>query len=208
MARHIGSVCRLCRREGEKLFLKGERCFTPKCAVERRESAPGVHGKNRGKFSEYKQQLREKQKIKRIFGMVERPFRNLFKLADKMRGVTGENMLKLLESRLDNMVQRSGFAASKKDARQLVSHGHVLVNGKVVNIASFKVKVGDTISIHEKSRGFIRINEALNNAEARKIPEWIELSKADYSAKVRALPTREQMGLSVNEQLVVELYSK
>ena len=208
MARYRGPVCRLCRREGEKLFLKGDRCFSNKCAVERREGPPGVHAKLRGHFSEYKQQLREKQKVKRMYGMLERQFRSLFKAADSQKGVTGENFLRVLESRLDNMVYRSGFAASRKEGRQFVTHGHFLVNGKAVNIPSYQVKPGDVISLVEAKRNMGRVNEALTQAESRKVPEWLELERATYSVKVRALPTREQLTHPMKEQLIVELYSR
>lgn len=208
MARYCGSVCRLCRREGEKLFLKGDRCYTNKCAIERREGQPGQHSKNRGKFSEYKVQLREKQKIKRMYGLLERQFRGVFHLADRMKGITGTNLLRLLESRLDNMIYRSGFASSRAQARQLVSHGHILVNGKKVNIPSFRVKPGDVLSVKEKSKNSVIIQEALTQVEARKVPDWIELQKADMQVVVRDLPTRDQLTHSMKEQLVVELYSK
>ncbi len=208
MARYTGPVCRLCRREGEKLFLKGDRCFSSKCSVERREGSPGVHAKHRGHFSEYKQQLREKQKVKRMYGLLEKQFRNLFKLADSEKGVTGDNLLRLLEARLDNMVYRCGFAGSRREARQFVSHGHVLVNGKAVNIPSFQVKAGDTLTVIDSSRQSVRVNESLTAIESRKVPEWVELDGANFQAKVRALPAREQLTHPMREQLIVELYSK
>lgn len=208
MARYCGAVCRLCRREGEKLFLKGDRCFSNKCAVERREGTPGVHGKARGHFSEYKRQLREKQKVKRMYGLLERQFRNLFHKADAKKGVTGENLLRMLESRLDNMVYRSGFAASRREGRQLVTHGHFLVNGLPVNIPSYQVKPGDVIKVVEKLQNAGRVGESLASAEARKIPEWLELDKSSMQVVVRALPTREQLTHPMKEQLIVELYSK
>lgn len=208
MARYCGSVCRLCRREGEKLFLKGDRCYTNKCAIERREGQPGQHSKSRGKFSEYKVQLREKQKIKRMYGLLEKQFRGTFHLADRMKGITGTNLLRLLESRLDNMVYRAGFAGSRAQARQLVSHGHILVNGKKVNIPSFRLKPGDVLSVKERSKESTKIQEALTQVEARKVPEWIELQKADMQAIVRDLPTRDQLTHPMKEQLIVELYSK
>ena len=208
MARYCGPVCRLCRREGEKLFLKGDRCYTNKCAVERREGPPGVHPKLRGRFSEYKVQPREKEKLKRRYGLLEKHFRNLFVKAERMRGVTGENLLKLLEGRLDNVLYRAGFASSRKEGRQFVTHGHVLVNGKRVDIPSFLVCAGDVVSIAEAGRSNSRINEALNVSEGRRIPEWVELDRANYSAKVRGLPSREQLTHPMKEQLVVELYSK
>ncbi len=208
MARYCGSVCRLCRREGEKLFLKGDRCYTNKCAIERREGQPGQHTKARGKFSEYKIQLREKQKIKRIYGLLEKQFRGMFKIADNMKGVTGTNLLRILESRLDNMVYRSGFAGSRAQARQLVTHGHLLVNGKPVDICSYRVKPGDVISIKEKSKELTKIAESLNGVEVRKVPEWIELNKGELQAVIRDLPARDQLTHPMKEQLVVELYSK
>lgn len=208
MARYCGSVCRLCRREGEKLFLKGDRCYTNKCAIERREGQPGQHSRARGKFSEYKVQLREKQKIKRMYGLLEKQFRGVFHLADRMKGVTGTNLLRLLESRLDNMVYRSGFASSRSQARQFVTHGLFLVNGKKVNIPSYKVAPGDVLSIREKSKEATKIQESLNGTEIRKVPDWIELNKAELQAVVRDLPTRDQLTHPMKEQLVVELYSK
>ncbi|MBP9838616.1 MAG: 30S ribosomal protein S4 [Proteobacteria bacterium] len=208
MARYTGPVCRLCRREGEKLFLKGDRCYSNKCAMERREGTPGVHAKNKGAFSEYKQQLREKQKVKRMYGMLEKQFRKFFFKADSQKGVTGENLLKLLEARLDNMVYRCGFSASRRESRSTVSHGHVLVNGSVVNIPSYIVKPGDTITLIERARKFNRVNESLNSAEARKLPDWVELDKENYQARIKALPARDQMTHPIKEQLIVELYSK
>lgn len=208
MARYIGPACRQCRREGEKLFLKGDRCFSTKCAVERREGPPGVHAKLRGRFSEYKVQLREKQKVKRIYGMLERQFRAFFRVAATKKGVTGEQLLSMLESRLDNMVYRAGFVSSRREGRQLVRHGHFLVNGKAVNIPSFRVAAGDTITLKESSRTIPRVNESLLAAESRKIPEWILLSREQFEARVVALPTRVQLTHPMKEQLIVELYSK
>ena len=208
MARYCGAVCRLCRREGEKLFLKGDRCYSTKCALERRDGAPGQHGRNRGRFSEYKIQLREKQKVKRMYGLMERQFRNLFKLADRQKGITGQNLLVSLESRLDNMVYRAGFVASKREARQYVSHGHFLVNGVNVNIPSFRVKPGDVIGVCEKSRALDTINTAIATSESRALPDWIELDRKNYTATIKALPVRSQLSSQVKEQLIVELYSK
>lgn len=208
MARYLGPVCRLCRREGEKLFLKGDRCYSSKCAVDRREGPPGVHNRGRGRFSEYKVQLREKQKVKRMYGLLEKQFRLLFERADSMKGITGENLLKLLESRLDNMVYRAGFASSRKEGRHFVRHGHFLVNGKPVNIPSYEVKPGDVITVREPSRSAGRINESLTSVEMRRVPEWIELNREAYEAKVRDLPAREQLTHPMKEQLIVELYSK
>lgn len=208
MARYTGPACRLCRREGEKLFLKGDRCYSNKCAVERRETPPGVHARRRGRFSEYKIQLREKQKVKRMYGLLEKQFRSLFFEADRMKGVTGENLLTLLESRLDNMVYRAGFSSSRREGRHYVSHGHFLVNGARVNVPSYRIKAGDVITVRDKSRSSGRINESLNAVAGRRVPEWLELNKEAFEAKVRALPTREQLTHPMKEQLIVELYSK
>lgn len=208
MARYVGPSCRQCRREGEKLFLKGDRCFSNKCAVERREVPPGQHGRRRGRFSEYKIQLREKQKVKRMYGLLEKQFRNLFFEADGMKGVTGENLLTLLESRLDNIVYRAGFASSRKEGRHYVNHGHFLVNGARVTIPSFRIKPGDVVTVIQKSREVPRINESLNSVAGRRVPEWLELNREAYEVKIRALPAREQLTHPMKEQLIVELYSK
>lgn len=208
MARYTGSVCRLCRREGIKLFLKGDRCYTEKCAVERRAYAPGLHGRGRRKFSEYGAQLREKQKLKRIYGLLERQFRRYFSEAERMKGVTGENLLLLLERRLDNMVYRMGFVRSREEGRELVRHGHFLVNGKKVNVPSYLVKQGDVVSVKERSRKIARIIESVEAAERRGIPEWISADKKNFSAVLKYYPAREQLTLPVQEHLVVELYSK
>jgi small subunit ribosomal protein S4 len=198
----------LCRREGEKLFLKGDRCYSSKCAIERREGPPGQHNRLRGRFSEYKIQLREKQKVKRMYGLLEKQFRAVFHEADRRKGVTGENLLQLLESRLDNMVYRAGFSSSRVEGRHLVNHGHFLVNGKRVDIPSYIVQEGDVITVREKSREIGRINESMVAVDARQVPEWIELDKGEFQAKIRALPTREQLTHPMKEQLIVELYSK
>jgi small subunit ribosomal protein S4 len=208
MARYRGPVCRLCRREGEKLFLKGDRCFSTKCAVEAREGQPGQHAKHRGRFSEFKQQLREKQKVKRMYGLLEKQFRGVFEKADSIKGITGEQLLMLLESRLDNMVYRAGFASSRKEGRQFVRHGHFLINDIAVNIPSYRVKPGDVIKLKDKSHSSGRINESLTSAESRKIPEWLELDRPNFVAKVKSLPTRSQLTHPMKEQLIVELYSK
>lgn len=208
MARYVGPVCRLCRREGEKLFLKGDRCYSAKCAIERRDGAPGQHGKHKGRFSEYKVQLREKQKVKRMYGMLERQFRRLFQDADRSKGVTGENLLQSLESRLDNMVYRSGFTSSRREGRHFVRYGHFLVNSKRVTIPSYRVKPGDVITVAEKSQKLARINESLATVQSRRVPEWLELDREQYRVSVRALPLREQLTHPINEQLIVELYSK
>ncbi|MDR2338478.1 MAG: 30S ribosomal protein S4 [Deltaproteobacteria bacterium] len=208
MARYCGAVCRLCRREGEKLFLKGDRCYSTKCALERRDSAPGQHGRNRGRISEYKLQLREKQKTRRMYGVMEKQFRLMFYGADRQKGITGENLLVALETRLDNVVYKAGFAASKSEARQFVVHCHFLINGKVVNIPSYRLKVGDVLTVKEKSKNLERINMAINGSSGRIIAEWLEVDHKNFSATVKALPVRQQLPQSVKEQLIVELYSK
>lgn len=209
MARYIGSVCKLCRREGTKLFLKAERCYTDKCGVTRRSYPPGQHGQARIKQSEYSLQLREKQKIRRVYGVLERQFRGYFVKAERMKGVTGENLLQILERRLDNVVQRMGFAGSKKEARQLVRHGHFLVNGRKVNIPSYLLKAGDTVELREKSRSIAQIQQTIAAVEKRGFPSWLEIDKAQSKGKVLSLPVRDECTLpTVKEQLVVELYSK
>ncbi len=208
MARYKESVCRLCRREGLKLFLKGDRCYGEKCAFERRGYAPGDHGQIRKKYSDYGVQLREKQKLKRMYGLLERQFRGYFEKADRQKGITGTNLLLFLERRLDNMVFRMGFANSRTEARQLVRHNHFLVNGKPVNIPSYLVNVGGEIQVREKSRKVERIQEAMEIVARRGIPQWLELDKSNFSGVVKALPSREELVMPVQEQLVVELYSK
>ncbi len=191
-----------------KLFLKGERCYTDKCAIERRNYPPGQHGQSRKKFSDYGAQLREKQKVKRMYGLLERQFRNLFKEADRQKGITGENLLVLLERRLDNTVYRLGFASSRNEARQLVRHNHFLVNKSKVNIPSYLVKPGDVIEVREKSKKMARILEALEGVDRRGIPQWLELDKENMRGSVKALPTREDITIPIQEKLIVELYSK
>ncbi len=208
MARYTGSVCRLCRREGLKLFLKGQRCYTEKCAIERREYAPGQHGQGRTKLSDYGAQLREKQKVKRLYGLLERQFRGSFHKAERVKGVTGEQMLLRLERRLDNMVYRFGFANSRSEARQLVLHGHFHVNGKKVTIPSYLTDAGDQVSVRDKSRQMMRIQESLEAVERRGVPTWLELEKEKMSGTVKTLPAREELTLPMQEQLIVELYSK
>ena len=209
MARHIDPVCRLCRRELTKLFLKGERCFSEKCAVEKRNYPPGQHGKARPKKMQgYGIQLREKQKTKRYYGLLEKQFRLTFQKAERKKGITGENLLQALEQRLDNVVYRLGFAPSRPCARQLVSHGHFQVNGRKVDIPSFTVKVGANITLKEGSRQNAAINRALELAQSRGIPEWLELDAAGFQGKVLADPKREEIKMPLHEQLVVELYSK
>ena len=208
MARYTESVCRLCRREGLKLFLKGERCYTDKCAIERRNYPPGEHGQARSKFSEYAVQLREKQKVKRMYGIMERQFRRYFHLAERSRGITGETLLLLLEQRLDNMVYRMGFATSRAEARQLVRHGHFLVDARKVDIPSYLLNPGQTVSVRESSRTIARIVDNLAQAERRGVPDWLEVQREAFSARVKALPTRADLTMPINEKLVVELYSK
>jgi small subunit ribosomal protein S4 len=201
-------VCRLCRREGLKLFLKGERCYTDKCAIERRNYPPGEHGQGRPKFSEYSLQLREKQKMRRIYGVLEGQFRRYFRLADRSKAVTGEALLQSLERRLDNIVYRMGFTNSRSEARQLVRHGHFLVNDRKVNIPSYLVRPGDVVTVREKSRRVARIQEAMELAQRRGVPEWLEMTPESFAGRIKALPSRADLTLPVNEKLVVELYSK
>lgn len=209
MARYRGSVCRLCRREVQKLFLKGDRCFSDKCAVERRSYPPGQHGQGRrGKASDYGLQLREKQKVKRMYGLAEKQFKLTYKRAAGMKGVTGHNLLLLLESRLDNVVYRLGFANSRTQARQMVRHGHVTINGKRCDIPSARVKIDDKISVREKSRKNPEINAALEAVARRVVPEWLELDPAEFAGVIKALPSREDLTMPMQEQLIVELYSR
>ncbi|HPW55059.1 MAG: 30S ribosomal protein S4 [Thermoanaerobaculaceae bacterium] len=208
MARYHEPVCRLCRREGMKLFLKGERCFKEKCAVERRSYAPGQHGKRRNKMQPYGLQLREKQKVRRVYGVLERQFRRYFAEANRQKGVTGENLLRLLETRLDNVVYSLGFASSRSQARQLVRHGHVTVDGRRVNLPSFRVKPGMEVALKEDVRTNAFVVEALETAQGRGVPPWLELDSANFRGKVVALPTREDIRLPIQEQLIVELYSR
>lgn len=208
MARYRESVCRLCRREGLKLFLKGDRCYSEKCAFERRGYAPGDHGQLRKKFSDYGVQLREKQKLKRMYGLLEKQFRGYFDKADRQKGITGSNLLLFLERRLDNMVFRMGFANSRTEARQLVRHSHFLVSGKPVNIPSYLIKLGDEVQVREGSRKVERILEAMGTVARRGVPQWLEIDKANFRGVLKALPTREELTMPVREQLVVELYSK
>ncbi len=208
MARYTGPSCKLCRREGEKLFLKGDRCYTDKCAFDRRPYPPGQHGQRRTKVTEYGIRLREKQKVRRIYGVLERQFRKYFAEADRIKGVTGENLLMLLERRLDSACYRLGFAATRADARQLVRHRHVKVNGKIVSIPSFCVKPGDKVSIHERSRETGRVKTALEGVERRGVPEWLELDKAEFVGTVKGMPIREAITLPIKEQFIVEFYSR
>lgn len=207
MARYHGAVCRLCRREGLKLFLKGSRCFTDKCAIERRNYPPGEHGLGRSKQSPYGQQLREKQKARRIYGLLERQFRRYFEWAEREKGITGENLLRFLERRLDSVVYRLGFASSRKEARQMVAHGHFQVNGRKVHVPSYLVRVGDVIQLRPGSKLQERIAE--NVAAGRgQVPVWLEVVPAERRGVVRGLPLREDIQLPVQEQFIVELYSK
>ena len=208
MARYTGAVCRLCRREGLKLFLKGERCYTDKCAIERRNYPPGEHGQARPKFSEYSVQLREKQKLRRMYGVLEGQFRRYFAMADRAKGVTGETLLQLLETRMDNVVYRLGFSTSRSEARQLVRHGHFLVNGRKLDVPSALLRAGDVVTVREKSREIARIKEALELAQRRGVPDWLEITPEAFTGKVKALPTRTDLTMPINEKLVVELYSK
>ncbi len=208
MARYTESVCRLCRREGMKLFLKGDRCFKDKCAIERRNYPPGQHGRRRSKLLGYGIQLREKQKVKRIYGLLEQPFRLTFQRAERRKGITGANLLQELERRIDNVVYSLGFAASRAQARQLVRHGHVTVNGRKVTIPSFRVSKGYVIAIKDKSRSNEQIKASVETARARGVPAWLDLSPETFSGTVLELPNREDIKLPIQEQLIVELYSK
>jgi small subunit ribosomal protein S4 len=208
MARYIGPVCRLCRREGTKLFLKGDRCFSEKCAIERRNYPPGQHGQTRPRFSDYGMQLREKQKVKRIYGLLEKQFENTMSTANRMKGRTGENLLSLLERRLDNVVFRLGFATSRAEARQLVRHGHFLVNGRKATVPSMVLRAGNKITLAEGSRQITRISGALEALERRSVPSWLEIDKDNFEGTVKALPVRDEITLPIQEQLIVELYSR
>lgn len=209
MARNLDAKCRKCRREGEKLFLKGDKCFTDKCAIERRPYPPGQHGRRKNsRLSEYGGQLREKQKVRRIYGVLEGQFRLTYKQADRQRGITGENLLQILESRLDNVSYRMGFGASRSEARQVVRHNSLLVNGKRVNIPSYQVRPGDVIEVTEKSRAQLRIKAAIATAEQRGFPEWIEMDTGAFKGTYKAKPQRSELPATINEHLVVELYSK
>ncbi len=208
MARYRESVCRLCRREGIKLFLKGSRCLTDKCAVERRNYAPGQHGQSRIKLSEYGTQLREKQRGKRIYGIMERQFRNYFKIADRKKGITGEMLLQLLERRLDNVVYRLGLAPTRRLARQLVRHNHFAVNSRKVNIPSYLVKKGDTVEVREKSRDLQAVKNSLKETDKRGVPAWLQLDAPSLKGVVQNLPEREEINTPLQEHLIVELYSK
>ena len=208
MARYTGSVCRLCRREGKKLFLKGERCYGPKCAISRRAYAPGQHGQGRKKVSEYGLQLRAKQQAKRYYGVLESQFAHYFELASKQSGQAGENLLRILESRLDNVVYRSGLASSRKEARQLVRHGHYELNGHKANIPSILVRPGDVITLSAHGKETAKIKGVMEATAARPVPKWLDVDAANAQAKILSLPNREDIDLDVEEHLIVELYSK
>lgn len=209
MARYRGSVCRLCRRENARLFLKGDRCYSEKCAIDRRNYPPGQHGQLRPKFSEYGVQLREKQKVKRIYGLMEDQFRSYFHRADRMKGITGENLLQLLERRLDNVAYRLGFASSRNEARQLVRHGHVVVNGRKVNVPSYLTRAGDVVEVRDGSRKLTRVQAALESVVRRGVPSWLELDRDAFRGKIRDLPKRDDLSTpEIHERLIVELYSK
>ena len=208
LARYLEPKCKLCRREGEKLFLKGEKCFSDKCAIERRNYPPGQHGQKKGRLSDYGVQLREKQKIRRIYGVLEKQFRNTYKLADKQRGITGDNLLQLLESRLDNVVYLMGFGSSRGEARQVVKHNSIHVNGKRVNTPSYLVKAGDLIELDSRSKEHIRIKSSIQAAENRGFPSWLEMDVKGLKGTYKNKPDRSDLPTTINESLVVELYSK
>jgi small subunit ribosomal protein S4 len=208
MARYTDAACRLCRREGVKLFLKGDRCFSAKCGIEKRAYPPGQHGQGRTRFSDYGVQLREKQKVKRMYGLLEKQFAQTMKRASRMKGRAGENLLLLLEQRLDNVVFRMGFATSRAEARQLVRHGHFLIDGRKTTIPSFQVKEGLKVAVREKSRKIARIAGALETLEGRSIPQWVEIDKENFEGTVKSMPAREDITMPIQEQLIVELYSR
>lgn len=209
MARYTGPVCRLCRREDMKLFLKGDRCYTDKCAYERRAYPPGQHGQGRRqKRTDYGEQLREKQKVRRMYGLLESQFKGYYKAATRMRGVTGESLLQLLERRLDNMVFRFGFASTRSEARQLVRHRHFQVNGRICNIPSALLRPGDVLEVKERSRKVVKINDALSALDRRGLPSWLDLDRDGFKGTVKDLPVREELTMPIREQLIVELYSK
>ncbi len=208
MAKNIEPKCKQCRREGEKLFLKGEKCFTDKCAIERRNYPPGQHGQKKGRISDYGGQLREKQKIRKIYGILEKQFRNIYKIADKQRGITGDNLLQLLESRLDNVAFHMGFGASRSEARQIVRHNCILVNGSRVNIPSYRVRPGDIVEIVNAAKEQLRIKHAIEMANSRTFPAWIEVDTKAMKGIFKMKPERSELPATINESLVVELYSK
>ena len=207
MARYTDAVCRMCRREGTKLFLKGDRCFSPKCGVERRGYPPGQHGQGRARFSDFGVQLREKQKVKRMYGLLEKQFARTMKRATRMRGRAGENLLVLLERRLDNVIFRMGFTTSRAEARQLIRHGHFTVNGRKASIPSMSLGEGAVVTVRERSRKVNRISGALEALEGKSLPQWLEIDKDNFAGKVKSLPAREDITMPIQEQLIVELYS-
>jgi len=208
VARNLDAKCRQCRREGEKLFLKGDKCFTDKCAIERRNYPPGMHGQKNTRLSGYGVQLREKQKLRRIYGLLERQFRNTYKDADRKKGITGETLLQMLESRLDNIAYKMGFGASRSEARQIVRHNAILVNGRRVNIPSYQLRPGDVVEVAAKAKEHLRIKAAAEAASGRGYPEWLEVDTAALKGKLKSLPQRSDLPATINESLVVELYSK
>jgi small subunit ribosomal protein S4 len=208
MARYIGPVCRLCRREGEKLFLKGERCYTDKCAIERRAYPPGIHGQGHRKVSDYGVQLREKQKVKRMYGLLEHQFRRYYHMASQMKGVTGENLIVLLERRFDNAVYRAGLACNRTEARILIKHGHFQLNGRKASTPSQFIREGDVITVRDKSKKLLRIQDALEGVDRRGFPAWIEMDKDILTANVKSNPVRSDVTMQIEEHLIVELYSK
>ncbi|MCK5798526.1 MAG: 30S ribosomal protein S4 [Deltaproteobacteria bacterium] len=208
MARYTGPVCRLCRREDMKLFLKGDRCYTDKCAYERRAYPPGQHGQGRKKRTDFGEQLREKQKVRRMYGILEKQFRGYYGKATRMRGVTGENLLMLLERRLDNVIYRIGFAATRSEARQLVRHRHFFVNGHKANIPSMLLRPGDVVEVREKSKKVVKIVESIGTVDRRGVPSWMELDKEAFKGVFREMPVREELSMPIREQLIIELYSK
>ena len=208
MARYIGPVCRLCRREGTKLFLKGERCYTDKCAIERRAYPPGIHGQGHRKISDYGVQLREKQKVKRMYGLLEKQFRKYYQVASRMKGVTGENLISLLERRFDNAVYRAGLACNRTEARHLIRHGHFTLNGHKANVPSIQVRPGDVISLRDRSKQLARVQEALAGVERRGVPAWLEVEKDALKATIKTYPVRSDVTAQIAEHLIVELYSK
>lgn len=208
MARYIGSKCRLCRREGQKLFLKGEKCYTSKCAIENRPFPPGQHGQRRTRLSDYAGQLREKQKVRRIYGVLEGQFRSYYQEADRRRGSTGENLLQLLESRLDNVVFRMGFGVSRTEARQLVRHNGITVNGQKVNIPSYQVKAGDVVAVADKAKEQLRIKASVDLAQQHGVAEWLDVDAKKFVGTFKSIPERSELSSDINEQLIVELYSK
>lgn len=208
MARYIGSKCRLCRREGTKLFLKGEKCYTAKCAIENRPFPPGQHGQRRTRLSDYAGQLREKQKVRRIYGVLEGQFRSYYKEADRRKGSTGENLLQLLESRLDNVVFRMGFGVSRTEARQLVRHNGITVNGQKVNIPSYQVKAGDVVAVADKAKEQLRVKASVDFSQQHGVAEWLDVNASKFEGTFKATPERSELSSDINEQLIVELYSK